>query len=359
MQWLLVVAAIASLVLVGRLIWARKHRALPAVAKPGAVPSGPAPPAVPALYDSARPPGEEAELDLTKVRPFLHRLADEEHEGTESKALVHFAEPALSRDEPSGPHDLIWVQAEGISDRGITRPRNEDFHLVDSALGLFVVADGMGGYSRGEVASKSAVQRVQAFIRAAEPVIGHEDLPQHARTLVGAVESANETVQAISRVSVEPKKQMGTTLLATRVFSRSRRIYVAHVGDSRCYRLRAGTLKQLTTDHTHEARGATGSSAHHLFRGVGLAKEIHVDLVVDQALHGDIYLLCTDGLTRMIGDQEIQQILEKSPDNMRRAARSLVLAANAKGGRDNITVVVLGIEDAATEHTSKGAPALS
>jgi protein phosphatase len=116
-------------------------------------------------------------------------------------------------------------------------------------------------------------------------------------------------------------------------------------------------LKQLTTDHTHAARGATGPSAHDLFRGVGVAAQVHVDLVVDRTLEDDIYLLCSDGLTRMVGDAEIQEILLKHQSDLRRAARALVLAANAKGGRDNITVVVFGVHETATEQVSKDAPA--
>jgi protein phosphatase len=109
--------------------------------------------------------------------------------------------------------------------------------------------------------------------------------------------------------------------------------------------MRAGTLKQLTADHTHAARGATGAGAHDLFRGVGIAPEVQVDLVVDRTLDDDVYLLCSDGLNRMVADTQIQDILWKNQDDLKRAARVLVLAANAKGGRDNITVVVLGVHD--------------
>jgi protein phosphatase len=371
MEWTLIAAAlVVGLILFAMFARARKgpglpgvspdRNALPASSKPKRAAPEPALPNVPKLGDSAPPAKDEA---FTQVKPFerpkpIPSLAGDDHEATESRAVVRFEEPALSRDEPSGPHDMIWVPAEGITDRGITRARNEDAFLVDADLGLYVIADGMGGYARGEVASRVAVKQVHDSIRAAEPVVGHADLPQRARALVAAVERANETVHAMAQ-SAGTGSIMGTTLLAARVSFRKRRIYVAHVGDSRCYRLRAGSLKQLTADHTHGARGVTGPSADHLFRGVGVAPKVEVDLVVDRTLEDDVYLLCSDGLTHMVGDAQIQDILSKNQSDLRRAARALVLAANAKGGRDNITVVVLGVREIATEHAGKSEHAAS
>jgi serine/threonine protein phosphatase PrpC len=137
---------------------------------------------------------------------------------------------------------------------------------------------------------------------------------------------------------------MGTTVVAARFSPNKQRLYVGHVGDSRCYRLRAKELTPLTTDHTMGASGITGPLASHLLRAVGIAPAVKVDLIIGRPRPEDVYLLCSDGLTKMVSDDKIRDILLAEP-NMDRAVEKLVETANAGGGRDNITVILVAVKD--------------
>jgi protein phosphatase len=297
------------------------------------------------------PPSEDAD-SVTRVRPLFSnaKLGGSEAPATRApKPVVHFEPGSEGRVEESSPGpDLIWTPAAGRTDRGVTRMRNEDAYLIDHDLGLYVIADGMGGYAAGDVAARLAVQEVLAAIRAGDALPSAADAndtrPAAARELVAAVERANAVV--LADATKNGNTFMGTTLVAAR-FSRSQqRLYVAHVGDSRCYRLRGGQLKALTTDHTHAALGATGPEAVDLYRAVGIAPTVEVDLIVDRPEHGDIYMFCSDGLHRMVDDRELEEILNRWRSDMDRANSALVLAANAKGGRDNVSVISIAIRQA-------------
>jgi protein phosphatase len=295
------------------------------------------------------------EADITRMTPFstathLPRLSvetddpqdPEDTSESDSKAiLLYESEAWVGIDEPTGAHDLILTSAVGQTDRGVTRRRNEDAYLIDTDLQLFAVADGMGGYAGGDVASRLAVQEIRAAVQAPGEIKGHEDRPRRARELIAAVERANAVIHKEAQ-STRDLHGMGTTIVLARFSPQKQRVYVAHVGDSRCYRLRKGELQLLTKDHTLASRGVIGPLASNICRALGVSKDVKVDLIIDRPLPDDIYLMCSDGLPKMVTDERIRAILSEQ-SSLDRAAGSLVLAANANGGRDNITVVLVGI----------------
>ncbi|HWB71075.1 MAG TPA: Stp1/IreP family PP2C-type Ser/Thr phosphatase [Egibacteraceae bacterium] len=238
------------------------------------------------------------------------------------------------------------IAAYADTDRGLLREGNEDFYYAGQTV--FAVADGMGGHQAGEVASEAAI----AALRELDGVKFRD--PQLAeRTLVDAIRSANRTVADMARS--EPSYQgMGTTL--TVVLVRDERLHVAHVGDSRAYLLRPGeSISQLTTDHTlveqlvREGRLSRDEAARHpqrsvITRAIGVDQDVEVDVLPPLTLaRGDQVLLCSDGLTGPVEDAAIAEILETVADG-HAACRSLIEAANAGGGPDNITVVLLRVD---------------
>jgi serine/threonine protein phosphatase PrpC len=318
--------------------------------------------AKPSILPSARtgssPEASEDEADITRVRTFadskeLPRLSVEERESDASQEaeeafeesvarLVFDTEAEVDLEEPTGPQDVILMSAVGQTDRGITRRRNEDAYLIDTNRQLYAVADGMGGYAGGDVASKLALQEIWNAMEAPTESPGYPDRPRRGRELIAAVERANAAVFRESQ-TMRNLQGMGTTIVAARFSPQKQRLYVAHVGDSRCYRFRRGELQALTKDHTLASRGVIGPLAKNICRAVGIGKTVKVDLVVDKPLPDDIFLLCSDGLPKMVTDEHIRRILTANEGALDRAAAQLVLAANASGGRDNITVVLVRI----------------
>ncbi|HVH42088.1 MAG TPA: protein phosphatase 2C domain-containing protein [Labilithrix sp.] len=301
------------------------------------------------------PADADAEVDITRLTAFdaskhlprltVEREEDKEESGAssfdESKAdLIYDSEADM--EEPTGPNDMILLSAVGQTDRGVTRRRNEDAYLIDTNLQLYAVADGMGGYAGGDVASRLAVQELKTALESPTEARGYEDRPRRGRELIAAVERANAAVYREAQTSSD-LHGMGTTLLAARFSSQKQRMYLAHVGDSRCYRFRRGELQMLTKDHTLASRGIVGPLAKNICRAVGAAKTVKVDLIVDKPLPDDIFLFCSDGLPKMVPDEHIRRILTNHHGSLDRAAAQLVLAANASGGRDNITVVLVSI----------------
>jgi PPM family protein phosphatase len=230
------------------------------------------------------------------------------------------------------------------TDTGRQRSENEDSFFVRAPI--FVVADGMGGAQAGEVASKTATD---AFDR---------DLPDvpPERFLRETIEVANRRIHAIA--GADPSKAgMGTTITAAIVDSRGEEVGIGHVGDSRAYRLRRGKLERLTRDHSlveemrrkgqiTDAQAEDHPQRSIITRALGPEPEVEVDVQTVPAAPGDVFLLCSDGLTTMVDEARIAAVLADS-DSMKEAVRTLVDEANGAGGRDNITAMAFRLEDAA------------
>jgi serine/threonine protein phosphatase PrpC len=306
---------------------------------------------------------EEVEVDLTKFgeRPAkakgaaLPRLGadsetDVEESSGDSTALTFFEEGA-EVDEPTGPIDLILLSAAAQSDVGQKRKRNEDAFLLDDEKALFVVADGMGGYAGGDIASHLATDTIASTLSSGTlPITGSARRPRIANQLVAAIEAANAAIYAEAQKNPD-LHGMGTTVVAASFPRKKRRGYIAYAGDSRCYRLRNSELKLLTIDHTFANKGIGGPIGNQIRRAVGVRPTIKVDLIVDTPKSGDVYLLCSDGLNKMLGDDELQALVLEHREDLTACARRLVRRANEAGGRDNVTVVVVGVResvDAAT-----------
>jgi PPM family protein phosphatase len=240
---------------------------------------------------------------------------------------------------------LRIVEQVGRSDVGRQRSANEDSLVI--APPFFAVADGMGGAKAGEVASATAVE-----------VFGDDvDSRQSAESqLAGIVREANRRIHQLA-VSRESYRGMGTTLTAAKIHGDE--VSLAHVGDSRAYVLRDGRLDQITRDHSLvaelERSGQISPEAaeHHpqrsiITRALGPEPDVEVDTLTMGGRDGDLFMICSDGLTSMISDDEVGSILRSAPD-LEEAAEALVRAANQSGGRDNITVVLFRLGEAGEE----------
>jgi len=243
------------------------------------------------------------------------------------------------------------------TDVGRVRKNNEDCYQVDPALNLFVLSDGMGGQAHGEVASSLAVATVVEHCRAAEnnraaPTFEERrpDVSEHTNRLASAVRLANRKV--FDAAGSDPSRRgMGATLVAGWIDGK--RVSVANVGDSRAYLLRAGTLDQLTMDHSLVAEKVrsgmlTPQQAEEsnlqsvLTRAIGTSEVVEVDADEQRLIEGDTFLLCSDGLTRMVTVPEIGSTLLTTP-TAQAAADRLVELANEYGGVDNVSVIVVRV----------------
>ncbi|MCI5052188.1 MAG: protein phosphatase 2C domain-containing protein [Simkaniaceae bacterium] len=239
------------------------------------------------------------------------------------------------------------------SDVGLVRKTNEDFWAQMPEEGFYILADGMGGHKAGEVASKEAVRYMCHGIRDLFQT-RHEKIK--LADLTGTIEklivSANKWVHKLG-TSEKGYKGMGTTLCSA-LFHEEKIIY-SHVGDSRIYRFREKALKPLTLDHSiHNELLKKGSFdqseiellsyAKRLTRALGTENSVKPDVGIETTLFGDIYLLCSDGLTDLVDDQHIERVLKKSHD-LDTASHKLIEMAKAKGGRDNITILLLKVDE--------------
>jgi serine/threonine protein phosphatase PrpC len=248
-----------------------------------------------------------------------------------------------------------------VTDTGRQRRANEDSLLARSPL--FVVADGMGGAQAGEVASRIAVESFQP---------GLEDASSPELALAALARAANARIHELSHANAE-QAGMGTTLTA--VYVGEDEVAIAHVGDSRAYCLRDGQLLRLTDDHSlvdelmRQGRLTPQEAVEHpqrsvITRALGPEGTVEVDTRSLQARAGDVYLLCSDGLTTMLAEEEILALLLANP-LLHDAGEALIAAANEAGGRDNITVVLIRLEEVragepAEEHpTITGTPAVA
>jgi protein phosphatase len=236
---------------------------------------------------------------------------------------------------------LLIGRAAGLTDTGRKRRRNEDAFVCDPPL--FAIADGMGGAQAGELASRLAAAVIEE---------GGSALDGEA-AVVGVVRTANTRI--FERALQDPSVAgMGTTATVALVDERAGTLTLAHVGDSRAYHFRDGTLQQLTTDHSlvgelvrtgrlTEAEAAVHPHRSVITRALGTDADVEVDARTVELTPGDVVLLCSDGLSAMVRDEEIVQLLESSAGDPHVAADALVRAANDAGGEDNVTVVLFEV----------------
>jgi PPM family protein phosphatase len=255
---------------------------------------------------------------------------------------------------------MMSIEAFGLTDVGRKRKHNEDAFALDLNDGLFIVADGMGGHAAGEVAARITVETIGEFIAATRqkeeatwPFKYNHSLHFNSNRLAIAIEKANERVMAA--VSAQPwLKGMGTTVVAGLLNEEI--LSLAHVGDSRAYLFREGKLRRLTDDHSwvHEQIEAgilteEEAKSHPLknvvTRALGGGPTVSADLQELSFSARDRFLFCSDGLTTMLSDEEIGEVVEGHEDPQE-LCRALVDLANEKGGVDNITVVVARVLNA-------------
>jgi len=241
------------------------------------------------------------------------------------------------------------------TDKGRVRPINEDTYRISSEQSLFVLSDGMGGAAKGEIASVMAVESVIASLQtngaAAESLresSTHQEFSEETHSLVRAIQLANRKIHE-QGMRDPAYRGMGTTIVAMRITGT--RLSLVHVGDSRAYLLRSGRLEQLTADHSlvaeqvrqglmNREQAAASELQSVLTRALGTEETVDVDVDEIELFPRDSLLLCSDGLTRMVPEEEIAEVLSAAP-TAQSAAELLVDRANEYGGQDNVTVVVI------------------
>lgn len=249
------------------------------------------------------------------------------------------------------------LQMISVSDPGMVRDLNEDSIELRPELGIAVLADGMGGYNAGEVASRMAVSRIASGLAqhwTADALRGKDraaaiELSQSV--LQDQVKQANAAIFAKAQEDAECQG-MGTTLVAAMFFDDV--MTVGHAGDSRLYRLRGDVLEQITRDHSllqeqidsgmiRKEDAHLSNNRNFITRAVGVDPDTEAEIHTYDVLAGDLYLVCTDGLYGMIGDEEIQMTLGALKANLDLAAQQLIQAANDAGGTDNVSLVLVRV----------------
>jgi len=246
----------------------------------------------------------------------------------------------------------IKIKTQGVTDRGRVRSSNQDAFLVDTKQNLFIVADGMGGHAGGEIASSLCIGNIQNYLNAhfGKEENEESDLPNLliASSLAEAINFSSTKIY--ERALEQPVlKGMGTT--ATAIKLQGQHGYIGHVGDSRLYLIRCGYIYQLTMDHSLVSEQVRAgiitkeeAEQHHLknviTRSVGFQEEEDVDTSSVGLEDGDIFVICSDGLHGKLRDSEIAQICL---EDLSSAGTRLIAEANARGGEDNITAIVLEV----------------
>jgi PPM family protein phosphatase len=248
----------------------------------------------------------------------------------------------------------------GLTDTGKVREHNEDTIAFDADIGLLVLADGMGGYNAGEVASGIAVKTIVNLVR---EQVEREDMNVQDREsglsrptiiLRDAIHRANKIIYQTARTQPQCEG-MGTTVVAALFFDN--KITIAHVGDSRLYRQRSDKLEQVTMDHSllqelvdrgfysaEEAQRA--ANKNYVTRALGVEPNVDVEIQEVPVQKGDAYMLCSDGLSDMVEDEDIHLTINTFNDNLDTVAKQLIQLANDNGGRDNVSVVMAHVLDA-------------
>lgn len=281
-----------------------------------------------------------------------HRLTT----GSGADSVAPECQDALTRVQGS----RMRVEFKGQTDVGRKRGHNEDCFLVVPEFNLCMVADGMGGHSAGEVASQMAVQSVAEFFRDTEedsdvtwPFKEDRGISEDENRIATGVKLANLRIHE-SAAANPNQRGMGTTIVS--MFFRNRFGVIGHVGDSRVYRLRGEALEMLTEDHSllndylkmKELTPEEIENFPHknvIVRALGMKESVQVDVIRSDVRNGDIYMLCSDGLSGMINDGEIAEIMRRHRDDLDACAQALIDASNAAGGNDNITCVLARISD--------------
>ncbi len=245
---------------------------------------------------------------------------------------------------------MLEVEAYGLTDVGRQRSRNEDSFAIVPDRRLYLVADGMGGHGNGHIASRIVVEEVSTFMRLG--TADHRDPEAATAHLRDAVDAAQAKLRSAVRAD-ESLVGMGTTLVSVLLVGEL--AVVAHVGDSRAYRWRSGRLERLTRDHSwvdeqvaagylSEEQARTHPLKSVVTRALSGENGVEVEARVLDLREGDRYLICSDGLSNMLSDAEIERQLECG-EALEGTCRALVEEANARGGLDNITVVLLAVRE--------------
>jgi protein phosphatase len=239
----------------------------------------------------------------------------------------------------------MHIEAAALTDTGRVRSANEDSHSLCTEAGLFVVCDGMGGAAAGEIASQTAVATLTEKLCGTAPT----NNPQQA--LESAIAEANRRV--FSRAEREPSLHgMGTTLVS--LLAREDRVWIAHVGDSRCYRYHAGSLERMTQDHSlvdeqvrlgqmTPAEAEMSPLRNVITRAIGTREAVTPDIQKIAPEPGDLFLLCSDGLTKEISETRLAEVLGADSSDLQALCQRLIQSANDAGGSDNVTAIVVRI----------------
>ncbi|MCK4710572.1 MAG: Stp1/IreP family PP2C-type Ser/Thr phosphatase [Gammaproteobacteria bacterium] len=248
------------------------------------------------------------------------------------------------------------IKIEGMTDTGLIRSHNEDSIGSDTSLNLAVLADGMGGHKGGEVASALAVNSIlndlPAELERCKNLDIDEDisgLSYQSIAIKNAIEKSNSVIFTAASKQIQ-YEGMGTTLVVTMFYDN--RLTIAHVGDSRMYRLRDHEMDQITTDHTllqelidrgfyTKEEAAKSMNKNLVTRAMGIEETVKIDITEDIALPRDIYLLCSDGLSDMVDDSRINMILEENKSHLDVACTELIQQAKDNGGHDNISAIII------------------
>jgi serine/threonine protein phosphatase PrpC len=251
------------------------------------------------------------------------------------------------------------IRSVGLSDVGRVREHNEDTIGVDADIGLLVLADGMGGYNAGEVASGIAVKTIMSLVKEA---IEHQDMntedpetgmQRPSVILRDAIARANKIIYQTAKTQPQCEG-MGTTVVACLFFNN--RVAIAHVGDSRAYRMRANRFEQMTMDHSllqelvdrgfySQAEAQRATNKNYVTRALGVEPTVDVELHEHPAEKGDYYVLCSDGLSDMVEDDDIHLTISTFSASLETVAKQLIQLSNDNGGRDNVSIILAQVVD--------------
>jgi protein phosphatase len=247
------------------------------------------------------------------------------------------------------------IRSASLTDVGRVREHNEDTIGVDADIGLMVLADGMGGYNAGEVASGLAVKTIMSLVKEAadkQSLNGAVDvgsgLSRPSIVLRDAIVRANKIIYQTAKTQPQCEG-MGTTIVAC-IFA-DNKVSIAHVGDSRAYRLRANHFEQLTMDHSllqelvdrgfySQAEAARATNKNYVTRALGVEPTVDVEIHEHPVAKGDFYILCSDGLSDMVEDEDIHLTISTFSANLETVAKQLIQLSNDNGGRDNVSLIL-------------------